>query len=159
VRLERFDYRAGRWIVATRARADANGVFLARWRTDHIGRFKIRAFVNQHARAQTAASSPYIRVTVFREVRATWYGPGFFGRRMACGGRLTHRTLGVAHPRLRCGTPVDLVYRGRRLTVPVVDRGPYANRASFDLTFATARALGFRHTDQIGAVSRRVRRR
>jgi hypothetical protein len=35
----------------------------------------------------------------------------------------------------------------------VIDRGPYANGADFDLTMATGRALGISGTSQIGAVS------
>jgi rare lipoprotein A (peptidoglycan hydrolase) len=63
------------------------------------------------------------------------------------------RTLqGVAHKTLPCGTRVSLLYRGRRLTVPVVDRGPYAAGKHWDLTAATAAALRFTHTDRVGAI-------
>jgi rare lipoprotein A (peptidoglycan hydrolase) len=37
----------------------------------------------------------------------------------------------------------------------VIDRGPYANSADWDLTAATARALGITGTATIGAVSLR----
>src|SRR5947208_1435470 len=83
------------------------------------------------------ATPPAAQVTVFKPARATWYGPGFYGHRLACGGRLTTRTLGVAHRHLPCGTPVRVFYGGRSLVVPVVDRGPFANGASYDLTAAT----------------------
>jgi rare lipoprotein A (peptidoglycan hydrolase) len=36
--------------------------------------------------------------------------------------------------------------------VPVVDRGPFANGAKYDLTSATAQALGFEVTDRVGAL-------
>jgi rare lipoprotein A (peptidoglycan hydrolase) len=36
--------------------------------------------------------------------------------------------------------------------VPVVDRGPFTHGAQWDLTAATAQALGFEHTDRVGAV-------
>jgi peptidoglycan lytic transglycosylase len=78
----------------------------------------------------------------------TWYGPGFYGRRTACGNVLHRSTQGVAHRRLPCGTPVTFYYRGRLKTVPVIDRGPYA-RASWDLTQATARDLGVRQTTRV----------
>ena len=42
---------------------------------------------------------------------------------------------------------------GPHAVVPVIDRGPYANGADFDLTMATGRALGIGGTAQIGAVS------
>jgi rare lipoprotein A (peptidoglycan hydrolase) len=80
---------------------------------------------------------------------ATWYGPGFFGRRTACGQLFRRSTLGVAHRRLPCGTQVTVYYRGRLATVPVIDRGPYSRRADWDLTQATARALGIDRTSHI----------
>src|SRR5215212_4205995 len=81
------------------------------------------------------------RAADYSAVMATWYGPGLYGNRMACGGRLTHRTLGVAHRRLPCGTRVALRYRGHIIVVPVVDRGPYSPGVDYDLTAATARKL------------------
>jgi rare lipoprotein A (peptidoglycan hydrolase) len=80
---------------------------------------------------------------------ATWYGPGFFGRRTACGQVLRRSTQGVAHRRLPCGTQVTIYFRGRLKTVPVIDRGPYAHRATWDLTQATARELGVRRTSYV----------
>jgi rare lipoprotein A len=80
---------------------------------------------------------------------ATWYGPGFYGRRTACGLRLGRTTPGVAHRRLPCGTSVTLYYRGRFATVPVIDRGPHVPGVTWDLTAATARNLGFRRTGKI----------
>jgi peptidoglycan hydrolase-like protein with peptidoglycan-binding domain len=77
---------------------------------------------------------------------ATWYGPGFYGRRTACGGRLRRTTPGVAHRRLACGTLVTLHANGRTATVRVIDRGPYVRGVAWDLTAATARALGLART-------------
>jgi len=93
------------------------------------------------------------RTADYRAVTATWYGPGLFGNRTACGKVLTHRTLGVAHKRLRCGTKVALRYRGRTLVVPVIDRGPYARGVDFDLTQATARKLGMAQTSRLHAAA------
>jgi hypothetical protein len=83
--------------------------------------------------------------------KATWYGPGLYGNRLACGGRLRHSTLGVAHKSLPCGTKVALRYRGRTVVVPVIDRGPYSHGVSYDLTEATARALGMAQTSRLAA--------
>jgi rare lipoprotein A (peptidoglycan hydrolase) len=82
----------------------------------------------------------------------TWYGPGFFGRRTACGQRLRRSTLGVAHKRLPCGTEVTFYHRGRFMTVPVIDRGPYARGIAFDLTAASAQALELSHTRRLRAI-------
>jgi peptidoglycan hydrolase-like protein with peptidoglycan-binding domain len=81
--------------------------------------------------------------------RATWYGPGFFGNRTACGQTLTRATLGVAHRTLPCGTKVVISYGGRFVRTTVIDRGPYANGAKWDLTQATAQALRFAYTDDV----------
>ena len=89
----------------------------------------------------------------YRVVKATWYGPGLYGNRMACGRRLTRSTIGVAHKRLPCGTKVALRYRGREIVVPVVDRGPYARGIEYDLTYATARKLGMTQTSRIAAAA------
>ncbi len=73
---------------------------------------------------------------------ATWFGPGLFGRHTACGQTLTKQLVGVANRTLPCGTMVDFSYRGKQVTVPVVDRGPYAsNGADWDLTEGAARLL------------------
>ena len=43
--------------------------------------------------------------------------------------------------------------RGRMIVVPVIDRGPYANSADWDLTEATAQKLATPGIANIGAVS------
>lgn len=99
--------------------------------------------------ADNTPSRRGITYRVYSRALATWYGPGFFGNRTACGQRLTTETLGVAHRWLPCGTMVAVLYAGRTITVPVIDRGPYS-RADWDLTQRTARRLGFSGTDTIG---------
>jgi Lytic transglycolase len=81
----------------------------------------------------------------------SWYGPGFYGKRTACGQRLTRTLLGVANRRLPCGTQVQVAYRGHTLVVPVIDRGPFAHHAQWDLTSAAANQLGMTVTSRIGA--------
>lgn len=48
----------------------------------------------------------------------------------------------VAHKSLKFGTKVRFTYRGRSVTAPVLDRGPYIRGRGFDLSHAVARALG-----------------
>jgi rare lipoprotein A (peptidoglycan hydrolase) len=66
-----------------------------------------------------------------------------YGLGLACGGVLGRDQLGVAHKTAPCGTLITFVYGGRALTVPVIDRGPYIAGREWDLTGATAAALGF----------------
>ena len=86
-----------------------------------------------------------------RSAVATWYGPGFYGKRTACGKRLTRRTIGVAHKKLPCGTKVTLKYRGRYVRARVIDRGPYRKGTRWDLTGATAKKLHMTSTSTIRA--------
>ncbi len=80
---------------------------------------------------------------------ATWYGPGFFGSETACGRTLTRRTIGVAHKTLPCGSKVVLRYEGSYVRTKVIDRGPFAHVAKWDLTQATAEAIGLTYTDDV----------
>jgi hypothetical protein len=151
VDVQRLDPTAG-WVTAATATAGSDGSYAASWQTDHIGVFSIRA-VEGSAQVHASSAPPAIRVTVYRQAKATWFGPGFYGHRTACGEKLTRTLVGVAHRTLPCGTKVSLFYRGRTIVVPVVDRGPFAHGASWDLTAAAAQQLGFTATDMLGAVS------
>lgn len=64
----------------------------------------------------------------------SFFGPGLYGRRTACGLALTTALIGVAHRTLPCGTLVEFRWRGVVLRVPVVDRGPYVAGRQWDLT-------------------------
>jgi rare lipoprotein A len=90
-------------------------------------------------------------VVVYKPAIATWYGPGFFGHKTACGQRLTRTMLGVANKKLPCGTQVQVSFRGHTVVAPVIDRGPFAHHASWDLTAATAKQLGITVTSRVGA--------
>jgi rare lipoprotein A len=80
---------------------------------------------------------------------ATWFGPGFYGSKTACGQTLTPSTVGVANRTLPCGTLVKVSYKGHAITVPVLDRGPYSHHADWDLTAGAAQALGITETVRI----------
>lgn len=85
-----------------------------------------------------------------RQTLATWFGPGFYGQQTACGQTMSPTLVGVASRTLACGTLVQIGYRGRHLTVPVVDRGPYGHiGAVWDLTASTAQALKISETVRI----------
>jgi rare lipoprotein A len=83
---------------------------------------------------------------------ATWFGPGFYGKKTACGQTLTPGVVGVANRTLPCGTLVKVSYKGAAITVPVLDRGPYSHiGADWDLTSGAAQALGISETVRIRA--------
>lgn len=97
-------------------------------------------------RAPTAASTGW---TYDPEV--SWYGPGFYGNRTACGYALTTTLIGVAHRTLPCGTLVTFKNpaNGRIVTAPVVDRGPYVSGRQWDLTGGLCVALDHCYTGPI----------
>lgn len=78
-----------------------------------------------------------------RAAGASWYGPGLWGNKTACGETLRPETLGVANKTLPCGTTVKFVYHGQALVTQVIDRGPYVKGRAWDLTAAASEALGF----------------
>ncbi|MCI0344524.1 MAG: septal ring lytic transglycosylase RlpA family protein [Chloroflexi bacterium] len=71
----------------------------------------------------------------------SFYGPGFYGRRTACGYLYTTTIMGVAHRTLPCGTLVTFRSGSRTVTVPVIDRGPYVYGRTWDLSGAACIAL------------------
>jgi rare lipoprotein A (peptidoglycan hydrolase) len=75
--------------------------------------------------------------------KATWYGPGLWGRSTACGQVLTPMVIGVANKNLPCGTNVTFTYGTKTVTATVIDRGPYRKGYAWDLTKKAAKRLGF----------------
>lgn len=142
----------GPWLAVATAPADASGAFATSWRPSGPGQFELRGVIAGATTATDAGSASAPRtVTVYKPARATWYGPGFYGKQTACGMRLTRSLVGVAHKKLPCGTQVSVSYRGRSIVAPVVDRGPFAHNAQWDLTAAAAKQLHMTVTSRIGA--------
>ena len=144
--------RAG-LIASLQVRKGKRWVTLDRDRTGTSGRYRLRdkrkapmsAMTRVHIRGAGDSTKRRVgRMNVYRSALASWYGPGFYGQRTGCGGRLGYRQMGVAHKTLPCGTKVTLRHNGRRVRVPVIDRGPYVGAREYDLTAATARKLRFR---------------
>jgi hypothetical protein len=153
VLIQRSDARTG-WVTLGRGATGPAGAFSVRWRPDRAGRLTLRAVpvAAGTASARVAGAVPTAPLTVYGVQIATEFGPGSFGQRTACGVVLTAQTVGVAHTSLPCGTLVEFYYRGRTVRAPVIDRGPYANSASWDLTTAAARAVGFNGLDYVGSL-------
>lgn len=118
-----------------------------------ITKRSVKRFQRNHSLAADGIVGPMTRgkLAPRKTRRATWYGPGLFGNGMACGGRLTKSTWGVAHKTLPCGKKVAISYGGRIVIAPVVDRGPFVKGISYDLTQKTARALRMLSTADVRA--------
>ncbi|HVQ53828.1 MAG TPA: septal ring lytic transglycosylase RlpA family protein, partial [Thermoanaerobaculia bacterium] len=134
--VQSFDPVTEAWTKQAKTTVKPDGTFLARWKARKIGQFRTRALIGGSAR--TAAASPELPLTVFRPAIATWYGPGFYGNKTACGIELTETLVGVAHRTLPCGTIVAVHYGSTTILAPVVDRGPFGGEAKWDLTKGAA---------------------
>ncbi|MDS4026548.1 MAG: septal ring lytic transglycosylase RlpA family protein [Candidatus Contendobacter sp.] len=75
--------------------------------------------------------------------KASWYGPGFYGRRTASGQTFDPHRLTAAHPRLPLGSRarVTNLGNGRAVEVTINDRGPHGGGRIIDLSRAAARQL------------------
>jgi len=105
----------------------------------------------QHA-ASKGRSAAAASGSVPASALATWYGPGLYGRRTACGQTLTQAIMGVANRTLPCGTLVRVGFGTRSLVLPVIDRGPFGRfGAEWDLTAGAAAGLGMTETERISA--------
>lgn len=136
----------GRWRTVDRVRTGSRGRWRGHWRPRGAGSYRVRAVVTGRRDVTRVARRP---VAVYRAGHASWYGPGLYGNRTACGQTLTAGTQGVAHKWLPCGTRVTFRHRGRSVSVRVIDRGPFAAGREWDLTAATKRSLGFGSTGTV----------
>jgi rare lipoprotein A len=82
---------------------------------------------------------------------ASWYGPGFHGKKTASGERFNANAMTAAHRSLPFGTKVRVVNErtGRSVTVRINDRGPFHGGRIIDLAAAPARALGVAGTTYV----------
>jgi len=75
--------------------------------------------------------------------RASWYGPGFHGKRTASGERFDMNDLTAAHRTLPFDTRVRVrnTQNGREVVVRINDRGPQISSRIIDLSKAAGAAL------------------
>jgi rare lipoprotein A (peptidoglycan hydrolase) len=104
------------------------------------------------ARVQPSVSARAVAIPQWHfDGNISWYGPGFYGKRTACGYAMTESLIGVAHRTLPCGTRVTFrnPANGRVVTTRVVDRGPYVTGRQWDMTGGLCKALGHCYTGSI----------
>ncbi|MEO0756716.1 MAG: septal ring lytic transglycosylase RlpA family protein [Cyanobacteria bacterium J06648_16] len=77
---------------------------------------------------------------------ASWYGPGFHGRRSASGEVFNQNAMTAAHRYLPFGTRVRVtnLNNGRQVVVRINDRGPFSGGRVIDLSAGAAGAIGLR---------------
>lgn len=72
---------------------------------------------------------------------ASWYGPGFHGKRTASGERYNMHKPTCAHKTLPFGTKLLVEANGRKTVVTVTDRGPFYGNRVLDLSMHAAQKL------------------
>src|SRR5215217_1746611 len=82
---------------------------------------------------------------------ASWYGPGFHGKKTANGERFNTHDLTAAHKTLPFGTQVRVTNErtGKSVVVRINDRGPYAHARVIDLSKAAAQVVGISGVGQV----------
>ncbi len=76
--------------------------------------------------------------------QASWYGPGFHGKRTASGERFNENAYTAAHRSLPFGSRVRVknLRNGRMVDVRINDRGPFVRGRIIDLSKAAAAEIG-----------------
>jgi peptidoglycan lytic transglycosylase len=147
--LQRLDAQ-GAWRNERRGRVRSNERFRISWRAHVSGRQSLRVVLARGGSGSRTRTAPVAKISVYRRAKATYFGPGLYGRKTACGQTLTPALVGVAHKTLKCGTLVALFYKRREILAPVVDRGPFNGDYALDLTAAAAQLLAFTASGEIG---------
>ena len=80
--------------------------------------------------------------------KASWYGPGFHGKKTSSGERFDMNTLSAAHRTLPIPSyaRVTNLSNGKSVIVRINDRGPLHGNRVMDVSKAAAKELGFIHT-------------
>jgi len=83
--------------------------------------------------------------------QASWYGPGFQGRKTASGERFNMHALTAAHRTLPLPSYVRVTNtsNGMSVIVKVNDRGPFHSDRIIDLSYAAANVLGIKGTGHV----------
>lgn len=93
-----------------------------------------------------SAQAEHAKVVYAQKGKASWYGPGFHGRKTASGERFNQHALTAAHRRLPLGTRATVVNmaNGKSIEVEINDRGPYVPGRILDVSKEVAERLGMR---------------
>ena len=94
-------------------------------------------------RPGSEAAAPRSPGAEYARGKASWYGPGFHGKRTASGERFDMNDLTAAHRTLPFGTRVRVrnPQNGREVVVRINDRGPHISDRIIDLSKAAAATL------------------
>jgi rare lipoprotein A len=104
---------------------------------------------NQTGKSYTVLGKTYyplktVNLGHFQDGIASWYGPGFHGKKTATGEVYDMHILTAAHNTLPLHSVVKVtnLENKKDVVVRINDRGPFVDDRVIDLSFASAKALG-----------------
>jgi rare lipoprotein A len=93
---------------------------------------------------QSNANSANATTKRIQRGEASWYGPGFQGKKTASGDNFDQKELTAAHQTFPLGSKVKVtnLNNGKTAEVEIKDRGPFVQGRIIDLSKAAAEKLG-----------------
>lgn len=111
---------------------------------------RIEANHTKRGKAYTINGKRYVPFSKIHEFTqegiASWYGPGFHGKKTANGERFNQNALTAAHKELPLNSLVKVtrISTGKSIIVRINDRGPFYKNRVIDLSYEAATQLGFK---------------
>ncbi len=95
-------------------------------------------------KARSPRTRPPVRIGTTDTGTASWYGPGYDGKRTACGDRFDQDALTAAHGTYPCDTRVrvTLLSTGKSVVVRINDLFPNHKGRLIDLSRGAAKQIG-----------------
>ncbi|MGH7827538.1 MAG: septal ring lytic transglycosylase RlpA family protein [Candidatus Binatia bacterium] len=111
---------------------------------DMIKTVSIRPDPTEKRKAGITPHTPKPSLVKVHTGEASWYGPGFHGKKTASGEIFDQGKLTAAHRTFPLGSRARVTHlgNGKSVEVEINDRGPYVDGRIIDLSQAAARALG-----------------
>lgn len=117
-----------------------------------MGALALSVSIPDYASAHGKRQVDVAKVIHHKQVgKASWYGPGFDGKKTASGEPFDQNRLTAAHPRLPLGTRAKVInlHNGKEVEVTINDRGPHGGGRIIDLSRAAARRLAMGGTARV----------
>lgn len=120
-------------------------------KTDNSPKLRAEPSHARRGKAYTVNGKRYVPFASLKEFSqtgvASWYGPGFHGKRTANGETFNQHALTAAHKELPLNSVVRVtrVSTGKSIVVRINDRGPFHSNRVIDLSYGAAKQLGIVH--------------
>ncbi|WP_281356397.1 septal ring lytic transglycosylase RlpA family protein [Pelistega suis] len=118
---------------------------------DNAPKLRVEPSHARRGKAYTVNGKRYVPFASLKEFSqtgvASWYGPGFHGKRTANGETFNQHALTAAHKELPLNSVVRVtrVSTGKSIVVRINDRGPFHSNRVIDLSYGAAKQLGIVH--------------